>query len=143
MTIHQIADTMWYRVTGLMQGELKRSEVGWLVRPQVHLPLLARRRAVLIVNRVRMFALLFAVLPPLWSVIDLVVFPFPLWLSLATMRFAACGAFTALLVYYQPTGNLLNAYRAMALLFAIPTVFYVASHTLLGNYHLSGFSAAI
>jgi diguanylate cyclase (GGDEF)-like protein len=143
MTIHQFADNAWYRLTGLMQGELTQSELSWLALPQVHQPLLARRRAVLIVHRVRMFALLFAVLTPLWSIIDLVVFPFPLWLSLALMRFAACGAFTALLLYYKPNGNLLNAYRAMAILFAIPTLFYVASHTLLGNYQLSGFSAAI
>ena len=106
-------------------------------------PLLARRRATLIVNRVRLFAFLFAVLTPLWSVVDLAVFPYPLWLNLALMRFAACGAFAALLFYYKPSGNLFDAYRAMAILFAIPTVFYISSHTLLGTYQLSGLSAAI
>ena len=130
-------------MTGLMPGELKQSELSWLASPHRHLSLLARRRATLIVNRVRLFAFLFAVLTPMWSVVDFIVFPFPLWSQLALMRFAACAAFFGLLVYYRSNGDLFNAYRAMALLFAIPTVFYVASHTLLTYYELTGMSAAI
>ncbi|HJV53315.1 MAG TPA: GGDEF domain-containing protein [Noviherbaspirillum sp.] len=141
--MNQIADQLWQRLTGIMPGELKQAELGWLASPLQHQTLLARRRATLIVNRVRLFAFLFAVLTPLWSVVDFVVFPFPLWINLALMRFAACAAFASLLVYYRPRGNLFDAYRAMALLFAIPTVFYVASRTLLGTYQLTGFSAAI
>ena len=64
------------------------------------------------------------------------------WLSLALLRLVACGAFASLLLY-RPNGNLFDAYRAMALLFAIPTVFYVASYLLLGRYQLTGMSAAI
>jgi diguanylate cyclase (GGDEF)-like protein len=143
MTIIRIADVVWHRLTGLMPGELKQAELSWLAFPQNHPALLARRRAILIVNRVRLFAFLFAVLTPLWSLVDLVVFPFPLWLNLALMRFTASAAFASLLIYYRPNGNLFNAYRAMAILFAIPTLFYIASHFLLGNYQLSGFSAAI
>lgn len=141
--MQRVSDIVWHRLTGIMPGELNATELSWLVLPLPHQPLLARRRATLIVNRVRLFAFLFAVLTPLWSVVDLVVFPYPLWLSLALMRFGACGAFAALLFYYKPSGNLFDAYRAMAILFAIPTVFYVSSHTLLGSYQLSGLSAAI
>ncbi|GAB3424960.1 GGDEF domain-containing protein [Massilia agilis] len=134
---------VWQRLTGLMPGELNQGELSWLATPHRHLSLLARRRATLIVNRVRLFAFLFAVLTPVWSVVDFIVFPFPLWRELALMRFAACAAFASLLVYYRSNGDLFNAYRAMALLFAIPTVFYVASHTLLTYYELTGMSAAI
>ncbi|GAB3468282.1 GGDEF domain-containing protein [Massilia terrae] len=133
----------WHRLGGLMPGELDEGELAWLVSPHRHLSLLARRRAVLIVNRVRLFAFLFAVLTPLWSIVDFVVFPFQLWSELALMRFAACVAFACLVVCYRSNGDLFNAYRAIALLFAIPTVFYVASHTLLTFYQLSGISAAI
>jgi diguanylate cyclase (GGDEF)-like protein len=136
-------DVVFDRLTGLMPGELKQAEISWLGRPGGHLPLLARRRATLIVNRVRLFAFLFAVLTPLWSVVDFIVFPYPLSLQLALMRLLATVAFTSLLLYYRPTGDMLNAYRAMALLFAIPTAFYVASHMVLGNYQLAGFSAAM
>jgi len=139
----RLANIVWHRLTGLMPGELNQAELSWLAIPRPHLTLLTRRRATMIVNRVRLFAFLFAVLTPLWSIVDYFVFPLPLWITLAVMRLLACAAFTALLLYYRPSGNLLDAYRAMALLFAIPTVFYIASHTLLGTYALSGFSAAI
>ncbi|MBC7859810.1 MAG: GGDEF domain-containing protein [Burkholderiaceae bacterium] len=141
--MNRLTDVVWHRLTGLMPGELKQTELAWLALPHSHLPLLARRRATLIVNRVRLFAFLFAVLTPLWSVVDFVVFPFPLSLNLALMRFVATAAFASLLFYYRPTGDLLNAYRAMALLFFIPTLFYVATHMMLGNYKLAGISAAI
>lgn len=141
--MNRLADVVWQRLTGLMPGELKQAELGWLLSPYPHLPLLGRRRATMIVNRVRLFAFLFAVLTPIWSAVDFIVFPFPLWIKLALMRFAASGAFAGLLLYYRPNGNLLDAYRSMAILFAIPTLFYVASHTLLTEYQLVGISAAI
>lgn len=139
----RLGDLIWHRLTGLMPGELTKAEMSWLVLPRRHLPLVTRRRATVIVNRVRLFAFLFAVLTPMWSVVDFVVFPFPLWTNLAGMRIAAALAFASLLVYYRPNGNLFDAYRAMALLFVIPTIFYVASHTILSHYQLSGLSAAI
>lgn len=141
--MHRIAHIIWHRLTGLMPGELDANEVLWLISPHQQSPLLARRRAMVIVNRVRLFAFLFAVLTPLWSIVDYVVFPFPLWFFLAGMRLVAAAAFATLVICYKPSGNLLNAYRAMALLFAIPTVFYVVSHQVLTSFELTGMSAAI
>lgn len=143
MIKQRITDAVWHRLTGLMPGELKQPELTWLASPHQHLSLLARRRATMIVDRVRLFAFLFAVLTPLWSVVDLVVFPFPLWLYLALMRLLAGAAFASLLLHYRPSGDLFDAYRAIALLFAIPTIFYVTSYTLLSHYQLTGVSAAI
>lgn len=138
-----MADGFRERLVGLMLGDLQQGELSWLVSPHYHLSLLARRRATMIVNRVRLFAFLFAVLTPLWSIVDLVVFPFDLWLSLAVLRFLASAAFLTLLLHYRPSGNLFDAYRAMAFLFAIPTIFFIASHIVLGSHQLSGLSAAI
>lgn len=143
MNTRRFADFLWRRLNFLLLGELRQEELGLLISPHSHLPFLSRRRATMIVNRARLFALLFAVLTPLWSVVDLVVFPSSLWATLALMRLMACGAFVSLLVNYRPNGNLLNAYSAMALLFAIPTVFYVSSYTVLNHYQLTGISAAI
>jgi len=136
-------DLLKSRLSTLLPSELKSAELGQLICPQRHPLLLRQRRATLIVNRVRLFAFLFAVLTPLWSVIDLMVFEPRLWLALAGFRLAACAAFTGLLLFYRPSGNLLDAYRAIAILFAIPTVFYIASHTLLGSYQLVQFSAVV
>ena len=87
----KISDLLWHRLTGLMPGELNQGELSWLASPHQHLSLLERRRATLIVNRVRLFAFLFAVLTPLWSVVDFAVFPYPLWGQLAHGACAAAG----------------------------------------------------
>ena len=126
-----------------MPDELNSSEFSALLVPHRHFSLLAQRRATMIVNRVRLFAFLFAVLTPLWAIIDYFAFPLPLWFALGALRFSACIAFVLVVVHYRPSGSLGNAYRAMALLFAIPTLFYVASHQLLSGYSLAGMSAAI
>lgn len=139
----RLAGVFWMRLMGLMPDELNSSEFSWLLLPRRHFPLLEQRRATMIVNRVRLFAFLFAALTPVWAVIDYFVFPFALWFSLATLRFSASIAFVLVVVRYRPSGSLSNAYHAMALLFAIPSVFYVASHHLLSGYSLAGMSAAI
>lgn len=143
MQVNQLFHNTWARLAGLMPGEIHPSEMMWLISPLSHFPLLSRRRAGMIINRVRLFALLFALLTPLWSIIDYIVFPFPLWFALAGMRIIASAAFGLLVFYARPSGNLITAYRAMVFLFAIPTVFFVVSHEVLSSYSLSGISAAI
>jgi len=122
------------RLATLLPSELKPDEFMKLIIPHRHSMLMSQRRATLIVNRVRLFAFLFAVLTPLWGIVDVMVFSYPLWFGLATCRLLACTAFICLLLFYRPSGNLFDAYRAVALLFAIPTAFYIASHTLLIGY---------
>lgn len=139
----RLVNILWARLAGLMPGELNRSEIGWLLSPHQHFPLLEQRRATMIVNRVRLFAFLFAVLTPIWAVVDYFVFPFSLWLSLAALRLSASAAFTLIVLRYRPSGSLANAYQALALLFVVPTLFYVASHQLLSGTELAGLSAAI
>ncbi|RQH08993.1 GGDEF domain-containing protein [Paraburkholderia dinghuensis] len=131
------------RLADLIPGELEYNEYNWLVSPYRHLGFLTRRRASTIVNRVRLLAFLFAVLTAMWSGVDLIVFPFNLWFNLALIRLVASAAFASLLLYSPNDGNLFGAYRAMAQLFAIPTIFFVASYLLLGHYRLTGLSAAI
>ena len=131
------------RLALLLPSELRSNELSKLLVPHRHSLLLTQRRATLIVTRVRMFAFLFAILTPLWAVVDLMVFGYPLWLGLAACRLMACAAFVCLLLFYRPSGNLLDAYRAIAILFAIPTMFYAASHLLLGGHQLTQLSAAV
>lgn len=131
------------RLATFLPNELNTGELWQLLSPRQHSALLSQRRATMIVNRVRLFAMLFAVLTPVWGVIDIIVFDSPLWIKLAFLRLATSTAFAALLVFYRPTGSLFDAYRAMAVLFIIPTVFYIASHSLLNGYELNNVSAAI
>ena len=131
------------RLASLLPNELKAVEFPQLLLPNRHSLLLSQRRATMIVNRVRLFAFLFALLTPLWSVVDLIVFAYPLWSSLAVSRLLTAMAFAGLLVFYRPNGDLLDAYRSIAILFIIPTIFYVVSHTLITGQQLDPFSSAV
>src|SRR5690554_6352936 len=136
-------DLLVRRLASLLPNELKAVEFPQLLLPTRHSLLLSQRRATRIFNRVRLSAFLYALLTPLWSVVDLIVFDYPLWSSLAVSRLLASLAFASLLMYYLLNGNLLDAYRAIAILFFIPTVFYVVSHTLITGHQLEPFSAAV
>nr|MBF0685679.1 GGDEF domain-containing protein [Pseudomonas sp.] len=92
-------DLLRNRLPKLLPSELNVAELGQLLSPRGHSLLLTQRRATLIVTRVRMFAFLFAILTPLWGVVDLMVFGYPLWLGLASCRLMACGAFVCLLLF--------------------------------------------
>ncbi|GHD74799.1 GGDEF domain-containing protein [Vogesella fluminis] len=140
MTIFQ--SSTWVKLLGLLPGELNPNEAGWLALPQHHMPLMSNRRAQMIMNRVRLFASLFAVLTPLWMFVDLLALPNPLAWQLSLLRLGATGCFVFIL-YYRMEVTLFNAWRGMAMLFAIPTLFYVISYLLLARYHLSGVSAAV
>lgn len=131
------------RLTSLLPPELESRELWYLLSSRNHSLLLNRRRATMIVNRVRLFAFLFAVLTPLWSVIDFIVFDSPLWIYLAIIRVLASVAFFGLFFAYQAPGRLLDAYRSMALLFAVPTAFYIASHLLISDQSLDNISASL
>ncbi|SDU35777.1 GGDEF domain-containing protein [Halopseudomonas salegens] len=138
-----LSNTLWKRFSHLLDDDLQGGDLPSLLGPRRHMLLLSRRRAILIVNRVRLFALLFAVLTPLWSLIDIMVFPPELWLKLLVLRLLVSATFFFLLTCYQPTGELRQAYKALAILFAIPTVFYISSHTLLGSFELHSMSEAV
>ena len=131
------------RLAGLMPGELGAQDLAALLSPGTHIGLLRERRAQMIVNRVRLVALLFAILTPLWSFIDFLFFPFPLWAALALMRVAASGAFALLTLRWRPDRSMADAYWALAMLFAIPGLFYLATQEVLAYYHLQGLSEAI
>ncbi len=87
MTI--LHSTTWVKLLGLLPGELNPNEASWLVSPRHHMPLMSNRRAQMILNRVRLFASLFAVLTPLWMFVDLLVLPNPLAWQLALLRLGA------------------------------------------------------
>lgn len=124
-------------------GELPREELLWLVLSHKHMALLATRRAAMVISRVRLVASLFAVLTPLWIAVDLVVFPWPLWGQLAMGRVAVSVAFGLLALSYRSSTRMHDAYVALGVMFAIPTLFFFFSHQLLADYHLAGLAASV
>ena len=127
---------------GSIKADLNRQEFGWLLRPREHVTLLALRRTAIIVTRVRLIAGLFAVLTPLWLLVDVSVFPFEIWRGLAAARIAAMLAFAIILVYPRRMVSLADAHQAMWLLLGIPTVFFVFSYQHMAQFNLDGIPAA-
>ncbi|MCW2235472.1 GGDEF domain-containing protein [Azospirillum canadense] len=126
-----------------MSGEFSLEQLRDLMHPARHTPIIQRRRAILIHSRVRMVAAAFAVLTPLWVAIDVVIFPWPLWGWLAGLRFVASAAFGALALRYRVSDEISSAWRGLALLLAVPTVFFLASHPMLNDGVIAGSAAAV
>ena len=108
-----------------------------------HPPLFARNRARFILSRVRMVAMLFAVLTPLWIVVDWLSFPERIALPISVARLLASFAFAllAILCRCQPTPR--HSHLALGFLFAIPTLFFLISRMILAHAHLEAMGAAM
>lgn len=126
-----------------VSGDLSLDQLRDLIHPRHHTTLIQRRRAVLIHSRVRMVAAAFAVLTPLWIIIDVMIFDWPLWGWLAALRVVASAGFGALALGYRITDDIGSAWRGLALLLAVPTLFFLFSHPVLNEREVSGISGAI
>lgn len=131
------------RLRQLLPPELSVRDLWLLVSQRQHEVLLDQRRAAMVINRVKLFALIFAVLTPLWGLIDYWAFQAPLWYQLAGLRVLTSLAFAAMLFLYPERQLMRSAYQAMAVLFAIPTAFYIISHGMLAGVPLSELSEAL
>lgn len=95
-----------------------------------------RRRAMLIISRVRMVAGAFALLTPLWMPVDLVMFDSPLGVYLALLRAGATAAFAGIVFAFRKAESMHAAHLALAWLLAIPTVFFLVSQPLLSQFEI-------
>ncbi|AWK86084.1 GGDEF domain-containing protein [Azospirillum thermophilum] len=115
----------------LIIGDMTPEELRGLLIPLGQTPILNRHRAAMIQSRVRMVAMVFGLLTPLWIAIDFTIFDWPLWAKLASLRLGASAAFLMLAFDRRPCEDLPAAWRRLCLLFAIPTLFFILSHPLL------------
>ncbi len=122
------------RMLSRVLGDITLEQFVDLLLPGGLSTLVQRRRASLIVSRVRMVAALFALLTPLWIVIDVYVFPWPMWGHLALLRVVATAAFLGLVVGFGNTETIGVALRALTLLLVIPTVFFVIANPILATF---------
>ncbi|MCE5180627.1 MAG: GGDEF domain-containing protein [Betaproteobacteria bacterium] len=141
--IMEAAKEYLMHAVGRILDDMSTSELRCLFMPSKHPPMLTSRRMTLISSRVRMVAALFAILTPLWTVIDLLVFAWPIWPQLAFMRVTASVAFAILALSGGDKTKASNAYRELGVLFAIPIIFFVTSHSVLAHYQMQGAAEAI
>lgn len=139
----QKLEIFFQMAAGRLRGALPQEGLRNLLLPAGHTPLLARRRAEMIISRVRIVAALFALLTPLWIVVDLLVFAWPVSIMLAVGRLVTSLAFGLLALSYGKSTKMADAYRALAMMFSIPTLFFIYSHPLLSHFQMVGPAAAI
>ena len=124
-------------------ADIHEEGLSFLVRSSAHSPLLVRRRAEIIISRVRLVSVMFAVLTPLWIAVDVLVFSFPLSVMLSVGRLATTLAFVLLALAYKGSPHMKDAYRALIFMFFIPTAFFIYSHMLLADFQNGGGAAVI
>lgn len=125
-------------------GTLAREELLWLLRPGRHITLLDARRAEMVLSRTKLIAALFALLTPLWGVLDFLVFPETLAWPLLIGRSIATLAFIVLLALFNDQARQTQDSRqALLLLFSIPSLFYLYSAVLFEQQALSGPAQAL
>lgn len=126
-----------------VRNDLSGDELRGLFLPGMHSSILTNRRMGVISSRVRAVAALFSLLTLLWIAVDLAVFPWPVWPQLAAMRLAASIAFGILALSGGKSSGIGGAYREMAILFAIPILFFIASHSLLSQQAMHGMADTV
>lgn len=119
-------------------AEASREDLFCVIRASAHSPLLSRARAGMIISRVRLVSAMFAILTPLWIVVDFFAFTFPLSITLAIGRLVTTLAFVALLMTYRNSPFMKDAYRSLAVMFIIPTGFFFYSHLSLSHFEITG-----
>lgn len=126
-----------------MKINLANEELIWLFWPGKHMPLLATRRAEMILLRVRIIAALFALLTLLWIAVDAYVLPWPAWGELAIGRLAASAAFGLLAISFRGSTRIRDTYIALTALYLIPTVFYIFSYSVMQQTDTNGLASTI
>lgn len=133
---------IWHHAWVSVLVEMSQQEISWLLRARGHIPLLEKRRAAMIVSRVRLVAGLFALLTPLWIVVDIAAFPREVWLPLVIARIAATIAFALITLLAQRMHHMRDAYRGLTLLLAVPTAFFLFSYQHMAQFDLHGMQLA-
>lgn len=141
-TMKSTVKNLWHRAWAAVLVEMSDQEIGWLLWAKNHMSLLERRRTTMIVSRVRLIAGLFALLTPLWIVVDVTAFPREVWVPLVIARIAATLAFFLVLLVAQRMSTMRDAYWALGLLMAVPTSFFMFSYQHMAQFDLHGLQAA-
>ena len=122
----KLASTVFVGVTA--------AEILDLIIPGRQSAFVQRRRALLILSRVRLVAAIFGVLTPLWIPIDFYIFQTALGMYLAALRLLASIAFILLVPFYRGADSIGIARWGLIWLLSIPTVFFLISHPLLAQF---------
>lgn len=118
-------------------------ELGWLALSNNHTSLLITRRTSILATRVQVVAGLFSVLTPLWILVDIFIFPNDVWPILAIARILTTVAFVAVALGAKQVDSMCKAYLLLAMMFAVPTLFFLFTCQYLNQVPLEGMQIGI
>jgi hypothetical protein len=119
---------LWANSWSMVLAEVGAQEATWLFSARNHPTRLTARRAGTIVSRVRLAAGVFAILTPLWVLVDYLSLPQEAWQGMFPIRLLTLVAFVSILVILRGMHRLGEAYRALFFLLVIPSAFYLYSY---------------
>jgi diguanylate cyclase (GGDEF)-like protein len=114
-----------------------------IITPDEHPSFLQEHRSRLIFDRVRFLATLFALMVPLWAVIDIVLLPFEILIPILVIRIISTLGFVLQARSWNLACNHRNSWLIMSLLLInLPITFFASAHYLLsqadiGTTHLA------
>lgn len=99
---------------------------------------ISRHRATIMQSRIYFFCVVFAILVPAWSLVDLLFLPQGLWDELISIRVISALAFAALAWQARKEPSLKRARLLLAGMLAITPLFYIAADHWISAYELNG-----
>ncbi|MBI4967060.1 MAG: diguanylate cyclase [Rhodospirillales bacterium] len=98
-----------------------------LLVPFRHSQHIRRHAAQVIISRIQLVSALFAVLVPLFAIIDWMVFPWPQWLMMTGLRVASALVFLLLAWPWDSGKSRVQADAMLMIMLLVPPVFYLLS----------------
>ncbi|MBT2969894.1 MAG: GGDEF domain-containing protein [Candidatus Thiodiazotropha sp. (ex Ctena orbiculata)] len=99
---------------------------------------ISRHRAAVMQSRVFFFSVIFALLVPAWSIIDILYLPAELWSELLLIRLVAALCFAVIAWQSRAESGLLRARILLAAMLAITPLFYLLSDRFIEDHQLTG-----
>jgi diguanylate cyclase (GGDEF)-like protein len=110
-----------------------------LLLPLRHSTHIRKHAAAVIISRIQLVSALFALLVPLFSVIDWFVFPWPQWLEMTGIRLVSGLIFFLLAWPWESGKSRLQADAMLMVMLLVPPVFYLLSIQVAAGVQLSEF----
>lgn len=104
---------------------------------------ITRHRASVIQSRVYFFSVIFAVLVPIWSVIDYLFLPEGLWSALLSIRVVSAAIFALVAWQSRSEASIWRARVLLAGMLAVTPLFHMTSSHLIDGYALDGAARVI
>ncbi|KIL98912.1 diguanylate cyclase (GGDEF domain) with PAS/PAC sensor [Paramagnetospirillum magnetotacticum MS-1] len=109
-----------------------------LLVPLRHSAHIRRHAASVIISRIQLVAAIFAVMVPMWSIIDWFVFPWPQWALMTVLRLGSGVVFLLLAWPWDIAKSRLQADSMLMILLLVPPVFYLLSILVTEELHVTG-----